>query len=227
MKCCNYSKLDLIRKGLLIEGGGNETIEFYASEIGAILEDEDIELYGEDDIVVDGPEPKEEQGTGNKEGKRRREKKEEQETGNKEGKRRREKKEEQGTGNKEGKRRRRKQEAAEPVTADSPSSDLSDRSVPSGSPSPSRVPALTPEQIRQGQSRVLRLIQQRTPPDVPTLVRACIDDGMTMAEIAAVTGLGYFTIAKCKTGAVTSTVAGRFQELFAFPRKSAAQSEEV
>ena len=28
MKCCNYSKLDLIRKGLLIEGGGNETIEF-------------------------------------------------------------------------------------------------------------------------------------------------------------------------------------------------------
>ena len=57
MKCCNYSKLDLIRKGLLIEGGGNETIEFYVSEIGAILEDEDIELYGEDDIVVDGPEP--------------------------------------------------------------------------------------------------------------------------------------------------------------------------
>ena len=109
MKCCNYSKLDLIRKGLLIEGGGNETIEFYASEIGAILEDEDIELYGEDDIVVDGPEPKEEQGTGNK----------------------------------EGKRRRRKQDAAETVTADSPSSDLSDRSVPSGSPSPSRVPALT------------------------------------------------------------------------------------
>ena len=49
-------------------------------------------------------------------------------------------KEEQETGNKEGKRRRRKQEAAEPVTADSPSSDLSDRSVPSGSPSPSRVP---------------------------------------------------------------------------------------
>ena len=80
MKCCNYSKLDLIRKGLLIEGGGNETIEFYASEIGAILEDEDMELYGEDDIVVDGPEPKEEQETGNKEGKRRRRKQDAAET---------------------------------------------------------------------------------------------------------------------------------------------------
>ena len=194
MKCCNYSKLDLIRKGLLIEGGGNETIEFYASEIGAILEDEDIELYGEDDIVVDGPEPKEEQGTGNK----------------------------------EGKRRRRKQDAAEPVTADSGSlytSQSRDLAI-SQSESKSRVPALTSEQIRQGQSRVLRLIQLRMPPDIPTLVRACIDDGMTMAEIAAVTGLGYFTIAKCKTSTVTSTVAGRFQELFAFPRKTAAQEEE-
>lgn len=134
-------------------------------------------------------------------------------------------KEEQGTGNKEGKKRRRKQEAAETVTADSPSSDLSDRSVPSGSPSPSRVPALTPEQIRQGQSRVLRLIQQRTPPDIPTLVRACIDDGMTAGEIAALTGLGYHTIARCKTGVVTLTVAGRFQELFAFPREPVAQEE--
>ncbi len=194
MKCCNYSKLDLIRKGLLIEGGGNETIEFYASEIGAILEDEDIELYGKDDIVVDGPEPKEEQGTGNK----------------------------------EGKRRRRKQEAAEPVTADSGSlytSQSRDLAI-SQSESKSRVPALTSEQIRQGQSRVLRLIQQRTPPDIPTLVRACIDDGMTLAELAGITGLGYYTLAKCKTGAVTSTVADRFQELFAFPRKTAAQEEE-
>ena len=194
MKCCNYSKLDLIRKGLLIEGGGNETIEFYASEIGAILEDEDIELYGKDDIVVDGPEPKEEQGTGNK----------------------------------EGKRRRRKQEAAEPVTADSGSlytSQSRDLAI-SQSESKSRVPALTSEQIRQGQSRVLRLIQQRTPPDIPTLVRACIDDGITLAELAGITGLGYYTLAKCKTGAVTSTVADRFQELFAFPRKTAAQEEE-
>ena len=201
MKCCNYSKLDLIRKGLLIEGGGNETIEFYASEIGAILEDEDIELYGEDDIVVDGPEPKEEQETGNK----------------------------------EEKRRKRKQEAAETITADSGSlytsqsrnlaisqSESKSRNLAT---SQSRDLALTPEQIRQGQSRVLRLIQQRMPPDIPTLVRACIDDGMTMAEIAAVTGLGYFTIAKCKTGVVTSTVADRFQELFAFPRKTAAQEE--
>lgn len=135
-------------------------------------------------------------------------------------------KEEQGTGNKEGKKRRRKQEAAETVTADSPSSDLSDRSVPSGSPSPSRVPALTPEQIRQGQSRVLRLIQQRTPPDIPTLVRACIDDGMTASDLAALTGLSYHMIARCKTGAVTSTVADRFQELFAFPRNPVAQEEE-
>ena len=193
MKCCNYSKLDLIRKGLLIEGGGNETIEFYASEIGAILEDEDIELYGEDDIVVDGPEPKEEQGTGNK----------------------------------EGKRRRRKQDAAETVTADSGSlytSQSRDLAI-SQSESKSRNLALTPEQIRQGQSRVLRLIQQRTPPDIPTLVRACIDDGMTASDLAALTGLGYFTIAKCKTGVVTSTVADRFQELFAFPRKTAAQEE--
>lgn len=194
MKCCNYSKLDLIRKGLLIEGGGNETIEFYASEIGAILEDEDIELYGKDDIVVDGPEPKEEQGTGNK----------------------------------EGKRRRRKQEAAEPVTADSGSlytSQSRDLAI-SQSESKSRVPALTPEQITTGRAKIMRLIQQRTPPDIPTLVRACIDDGMTASDLAALTGLSYHMIARCKTGAVTSTVADRFQELFAFPRKTAAQEEE-
>lgn len=188
MKCCNYSKLDLIRKGLLIEGGGNETIEFYASEIGAILEDEDIELYGEDDIVVDGPEPGETMEQLNR------------------------KTIEQPNE----KRRRRKQDAAEPVTADSGSLYTSQ----------SRVPALTPEQITTGRAKILRLIQLRMPPDIPTLVRACIDDGMTMAEIAAVTGLGYFTIAKCKTSTVTSTVAGRFQELFAFPRKTAAQEEE-
>ena len=195
MKCGNYSKLDLIRKGLLIEGGGNETIEFYASEIGAILEDEDIELYGKDDIVVDGPEPKEEQGTGNK----------------------------------EGKRRRRKQEAAEPVTADSGSlytSQSRDLAI-SQSESKSRVPALTPEQITTGRAKIMRLIQQRTPPDIPTLVRACIDDGMTASDLAALTGLSYHMIARCKTGAVTSTVADRFQELFAFPRKTAAQSEEA
>ena len=183
---------DFIRE----EGGCNEIIALGLQKIVEALNDEmdDEELMipdDSDDIVVDGPEPKEEQGTGNK----------------------------------EGKRRRRKQEAAEPVTADSPSSDLSDRSVPSGSPSPSRVPALTSEQIRQGQSRVLRLIQQRTPPDIPTLVRACIDDGMTASDLAALTGLGYFTIAKCKTGVVTSTVADRFQELFAFPRDPVAQEE--
>ena len=201
MKCCNYSKLDLIRKGLLIEGGGNETIEFYVSEIGAILEDEDIELYGEDDIVVNGPEPGETMEQLNR------------------------KTIEQPNG----KKRREKKEAAEPVTADSGSlytSQSRDLAI-SQSESKSRVPALTSEQIRQGQSRVLRLIQQRTPPDVPTLVRACIDDGMTASEIAALTGLSYHMIARCKTGAVTLTVADRFQELFAFPRKTAAQSEEA
>ena len=199
MKCCNYSKLDLIRKGLLIEGGGNETIEFYASEIGAILEDEDIELYGEDDIVVDGPEPGETMEQLNR------------------------KTIEQPNG----KKRREKKEAAEPVTADSGSlytSQSRDLAI-SQSESKSRVPALTSEQIRQGQSRVLRLIQQRTPPDIPTLVRACIDDGMTASDLAALTGLSYHMIARCKTGAVTSTVADRFQELFAFPREPVAQEE--
>ena len=196
MKCCNYSKLDLIRKGLLIEGGGNETIEFYVSEIGAILEDEDIELYGEDDIVVDGPEPGETIEQLNRET---------MEQPN-------------------GKKRRRKKDAAETDVADSPrpSESFKSRNLAT---SQSRNLALTPEQIRQGQSRVLRQIQQRTPPDIPTLVRACIDDGMTAGDLAALTGLGYFMIARCKTGAVTSTVAGRFQELFAFPRKPAAQEE--
>lgn len=192
----NRSVINTAVRMMLVEGGCNDIIaegcKIIREALAAEMDDEELMIPDDsDDIVVDGPEPKKEQGTGNK----------------------------------EGKRRRRKQEAAEPVTADSPSSDLSDRSVPSGSPSPSRVPALTPEQIRQGQSRVLRLIQQRTPPDIPTLVRACIDDGMTESDLAALTGLGYFMIARCKTGAVTSTVAGRFQELFAFPRKPAAQEE--
>ena len=197
MKCCNYSKLDLIRKGLLIEGGGNETIEFYVSEIGAILEDEDIELYGEDDIVVDGPEPGETIEQLNRET---------MEQPN-------------------GKKRRRKKDAAETDVADSPrpSESFKSRNLAT---SQSRNLALTPEQIRQGQSRVLRLIQQRTPPDIPTLVRACIDDGMTASDLAALTGLSYHMIARCKTGAVTSTVADRFQELFAFPRNPVAQEEE-
>ena len=192
----NRSVINTAVRMMLVEGGCNDIIaegcKIIHEALAAEMDDEDFLIPDDsDDIVVDGPDPKEEQGTGNK----------------------------------EGKRRRRKQDAAETVTADSPSSDLSDRSVPSGSPSPSRVPALTSEQIRQGQSRVLRLIQQRTPPDIPTLVRACIDDGMTASDLAALTGLGYFTIAKCKTGVVTSTVADRFQELFAFPRKTAAQEE--
>ena len=179
---------DFIRE----EGGCNEIIALGLQKIVEALNDEmdDEELMipdDSDDIVVDGPDPKEEQGTGNK----------------------------------EGKRRRRKQEAAETDAAASPAPSKS-RNLAT---SQSRNLALTPEQIRQGQSRVLRLIQQRTPPDIPTLVRACIDDGMTASDLAALTGLGYFTIAKCKTGVVTSTVADRFQELFAFPRKTAAQEE--
>ena len=188
-----HDAMDFIRA----EGGSSDIIDLglrkIADALDAEMDDEDLVIPDDsDDLVVDGPEPKEEQGTGNK----------------------------------EGKRRKRKQEAAEPVTADSPSSDLSDRSVPSGSPSPSRVPALTPEQIRQGQSRVLRLIQQRTPPDIPTLVRACIDAGFTEKDLAALTGLSCHMIARCKTGAVTLTVADRFQELFAFPRDPVAQEEE-
>ena len=85
--------------------------------------------------------------------------------------------------------------------------------------SQSRDLTLTPEQITTGRAKILRLIQQRTPPDIPTLIRACIDDGMTASDLAALTGLSYHMIARCKTGAVTSTVASRFQELFAFPRK--------
>lgn len=193
----NRSVINTAVRMMLVEGGCNDIIaegcKIIHEALAAEMDDEDFLIPDDsDDIVVDGPEPKEEQGTGNK----------------------------------EGKRRKRKQEAAEPVTVDSPSSDLSDRSVPSGSPSPSRVPALTPEQIRQGQSRVLRLIQQRTPPDIPTLVRACIDAGFTEKDLAALTGLSCHMIARCKTGAVTLTVADRFQELFAFPRDPVAQEEE-
>ena len=198
----NRSVINTAVRMMLVEGGCNDIIaegcKIIREALAAEMDDEELMIPDDsDDIVVDGPEPGETMEQLNRET---------MEQPN-------------------GKRRKRKQEAAEPVTADSPSSDLSDRSVPSGSPSPSRVPALTPEQIRQGQSRVLRLIQQRTPPDIPTLVRACIDDGMTASDLAALTGLGYFMIARCKTGAVTSTVAGRFQELFAFPRKPAAQEE--
>ena len=176
MKCCNYSKLDLIRKGQLIEGGGNETNEFYASEIGAILEDEDMELYGEDDIVVDGPEP----------------------------------------------------ESTLAPESDTPSAAA--KKPAKGKPAVPRTPTaptpMTPEQITTGRAKIMRLIQQRTPPDIPTLVRACIDDGMTASDLAALTGLSCHMIARCKTGAVTLTVAGRFQELFAFPRNPVAQEEE-
>lgn len=136
-------------------------------------------------------------------------------------------KEEQETGNKKVKRRRRKKDAAETVTADSGSlyTSQSRNLAILQSESKSRDLALTPEQIRQGQSRVLRLIQQRTPPDIPTLVRACIDAGFTEKDLAALTGLSCHMIARCKTGAVTLTVADRFQELFAFPRDPVAQEE--
>ena len=212
----NRSVIRTAVRMMLVEGGCNDIIaegcKIIYEALAAEMDDEELMIPDDsDDIVVDGPEPKEEQGTGNKEGKRRREKKEEQ-----------------GTGNKEGKRRRRKQDAVETVTADSGSlytSQSRDLAI-SQSESKSRNLALTPEQIRQGQSRVLRLIQQRTPPDIPTLVRACIDDGMTASDLAALTGLSCHMIARCKTGAVTLTVADRFQELFAFPRNPVAQEEE-
>ena len=199
----NRSVINTAVRMMLVEGGCNDIIaegcKIIHEALAAEMDDEDFLIPDDsDDIVVDGPEPGETMEQLNRET---------MEQPN-------------------GKRRKRKQEAAEPVTADSPSSDLSDRSVPSGSPSPSRVPALTPEQIRQGQSRVLRLIQQRTPPDIPTLVRACIDAGFTEKDLAALTGLSCHMIARCKTGTVTSTVADRFQELFAFPRKTVAQEEE-
>ncbi len=196
----NRSVINTAVRMMLVEGGCNDIIaegcKIIREALAAEMDDEDFLIPDDsDDIVVDGPDPKEEQGTGNK----------------------------------EGKRRKRKQEAAETVTVDSPAPSRSSESSKSRNlaTSQSRNLALTPEQIRQGQSRVLRLIQQRTPPDIPTLVRACIDDGMTASDLAALTGLSYHMIARCKTGAVTSTVADRFQELFAFPRKTAAQSEEA
>ena len=209
----NRSVINTAVRMMLVEGGCNDIIaegcKIIYEALAAEMDDEDFLIPDDsDDIVVDGPEPKEEQGTGNKEGKRRREKKEEQETGNK-----------------EGKRRRRKQEAAETDAADSPAPSESSKSRNLAT-SQSRDLALTPEQITTGRAKILRQIQLRMPPDIPTLVRACIDDGMTAGEIAALTGLGYFMIARCKTGTVTSTVADRFQELFAFPRNPVAQEEE-
>ena len=200
----NRSVINTAVRMMLVEGGCNDIIaegcKIIHEALAAEMDDEDFLIPDDsDDIVVDGPEPGETMEQLNR------------------------KTIEQPNG----KRRRRKQEAAETITADSGSlyTSQSRNLAISQSESKSRVPALTPEQIRQGQSRVLRLIQQRTPPDIPTLVRACIDDGMTLAELAGITGLGYYTLAKCKTGAVTSTVADRFQELFAFPRKTAAQEE--
>ena len=191
---------DFIRE----EGGCNDIIALGLQKIVEALNDEmdDEELMipdDSDDIVVDGPEPGETMEQLNR------------------------KTIEQPNE----KRRKRKQEAAETVTVDSPAPSRSSESSKSRNlaTSQSRNLALTPEQIRQGQSRVLRLIQQRTPPDIPTLVRACIDAGFTEKDLAALTGLSCHMIARCKTGAVTLTVADRFQELFAFPRKPAAQEE--
>lgn len=194
----NRSVINTAVRMMLVEGGCNDIIaegcKIIREALAAEMDDEELMIPDDsDDIVVDGPEPKKEQGTGNK----------------------------------EGKRRRRKQEAAETITADSGSlyTSQSRNLAISQSESKSRNLALTPEQIRQGQSRVLRLIQQRTPPDIPTLVRACIDAGFTEKDLAALTGLSCHMIARCKTGAVTLTVAGRFQELFAFPREPVAQEE--
>ena len=195
----NRSVINTAVRMMLVEGGCNDIIaegcKIIHEALAAEMDDEDFLIPDDsDDIVVDGPDPKEEQGTGNK----------------------------------EGKRRRRKQEAAEPVTADSGSlyTSQSRNLAISQSESKSRNLALTPEQITTGRAKILRLIQQRTPPDIPTLVRACIDAGFTEKDLAALTGLSYHMIARCKTGAVTLTVADRFQELFAFPRDPVAQEEE-
>ena len=170
MKCCNYSKLDLIRKGLLVEGGGNETVEFFAAEIEAILEDENIDLYTEDDLVVDGPEPEEDAGE-----------------------------------------------------EDNPPSEAPERASEGAK---RHKLELTPGEITAGRARILRIIQARTPPDIPTAVRACQDEGMTLTELEAITGIGYYTLAKCRSGTVTATVKKRFDELFAFPRTREEEEEE-
>ena len=197
----NRSVINTAVRMMLVEGGCNDIIaegcKIIHEALAAEMDDEDFLIPDDsDDIVVDGPEPGETMEQLNRET---------MEQPN-------------------GKKRRRKQEAAETVTADSPRPSESSKSRNLAT-SQSRNLALTPEQIRQGQSRVLRLIQQRTPPDIPTLVRACIDDGMTASDLAALTGLSCHMIARCKTGAVTLTVAGRFQELFAFPREPVAQEE--
>ena len=49
---------------------------------------------------------------------------------------------------------------------------------------------------------------------------------MTLTEIAAITSLGYYTLAKCRSGTVTATVKKRFDELFAFPRFHEQENEE-
>ena len=202
----NRSVINTAVRMMLVEGGCNDIIaegcKIIHEALAAEMDDEDFLIPDDsDDIVVDGPEPGETIEQLNRET---------MEQPN-------------------GKRRRRKQEAAEPVTADSPAPSRSSESSKSRNlaTSQSRNLALTPEQITTGRAKIMRLIQQRTPPDIPTLVRACIDDGMTASDLAALTGLSYHMIARCKTGAVTSTVADRFQELFAFPRKTAAQSEEA
>ena len=122
----NRSVINTAVRMMLVEGGCNDIIaegcKIIREALAAEMDDEELMIPDDsDDIVVDGPEPGETMEQLNRET---------MEQPN-------------------GKRRKRKQEAAEPVTADSPSSDLSDRSVPSGSPSPSRVPALTSEQIRR------------------------------------------------------------------------------
>ena len=85
---------------------------------------------------------------------------------------------------------------------------------------------LTSGEITAGHARILRIIQARTPPDIPTLVRACLDEGMKLAELEAITDLGYYTLAKCRSGTVTATVKKRFDELFAFPRFQEQENEE-
>lgn len=70
----NRSVIRTAVRMMLVEGGCNDIIaegcKIIHEALAAEMDDEELMIPDDsDDIVVDGPEPKEEQGTGNKEGK--------------------------------------------------------------------------------------------------------------------------------------------------------------
>ena len=72
----NRSVINTAVRMMLVEGGCNDIIaegcKIIHEALAAEMDDEELMIPDDsDDIVVDGPEPKEEQETGNKEGKRR------------------------------------------------------------------------------------------------------------------------------------------------------------